>query len=209
MNGVTPAPHTPRGIVPASLTPTRPHGADDPADPTDIEVRNSPPPVRPLRWLVGALLMTIVAAAVLSAAMVLAASTDPAQTTVRPADDGTETAPALPDEAGVNSAAIPPAGDPADVAPPSAGQLTIDEPAVGAVFRSGDVIRGTSTSDTVAFRLSAAGIEFVTGTIPVVDGSFDAELEFTNTCCIEMSLRVSHPDNSSAVVIPLAYPEPS
>ena len=50
------------------------------------------------------------------------------------------------------------------------------------------------------------------GTIVVDgDGLFSTTVEFTNTCCIEMTLEVFdiEPDLGLGVSIPLAYPETS
>ena len=304
--------------MPSSLTPTRPHGSDEPPEPTSLEPtsleRPAPPAVRPLLWVVGALLMTVLMATIVAAAMLIAADDGSIETTtVEPAAEVTEAEPVAPatgdavalggnamaveatpaelaqafavawstgdwdavaslsnpavtetarnwyaeglavtvvepvqDQGGellVADPASPPAvifnlrfdgdgmnrsvgaldfgGDAGDSGWPEGGTsndgpssaaptqaLVITEPAPGAVFTSGDVVRGVSNADAVEFRLSASSIELATGTAPVVDGTFELEIEFSNTCCIEMTLRVSHADGSSATLMPLSYPEP-
>ena len=91
--------------------------------------------------------------------------------------------------------------------------IEIDAPRVGDVVGGPLVITGTATGPAVAHRLGSDSITFAEGTIePAADGSLAATVEFTNTCCIEMTLTifdpVQDPSGTFAVSIPLAYPEP-
>ena len=87
--------------------------------------------------------------------------------------------------------------------------LTVDAPQVGDVFRSPSVISGMSSTDTVGYLLKGAGVVVLAeGTIDVVEGAFSAELEFVNTCCIEMRLEVFHLDEGGlSLTVFVAYPE--
>ena len=87
--------------------------------------------------------------------------------------------------------------------------LTVDAPQVGVVFPSPSVISGQSSTDTVGYLLTGGGdVVLAEGTIDVVDGAFSSELEFVNTCCIEMSLEVFHLDEGGlSLTVPVAYPE--
>lgn len=89
-----------------------------------------------------------------------------------------------------------------------AGLLTVDTPGVGDVFASPSAIAGESSSSTVTYVLSAGDMVLAEGTIDVVDGAYSTLVEFTNTCCIEMTLEVRHPGEGEAILsIPVAYPE--
>ena len=90
------------------------------------------------------------------------------------------------------------------------GLLTVDTPLPGELFPSPSVIRGESSSSTVVYQLLTAGGETVLseGTVDVIDGEFSAVVEFTNTCCIEMTLEVFQDDaDGLAVTVPVAFPE--
>ena len=88
-------------------------------------------------------------------------------------------------------------------------RLTVDTPLVGEVFPSPSVISGEASSSTVGYLLSAGGdIVLAEGTIDVIDGKFSAVVEFTNTCCIEMTLEVFQTNEGGlSVTVPVAYPE--
>ena len=89
------------------------------------------------------------------------------------------------------------------------GLLTVTSPEIGDVFPSPSNITGESSSPTVSYVLSAGGMVIAEGTIDVIDRKFSTTVEFTNTCCIEMTLEVLQPDDTgSTLVIPLASPEP-
>lgn len=93
-------------------------------------------------------------------------------------------------------------------AEPAAIELRLDTPRPGNVFPSGSRIVGFSTSPIVAYRLSGGDNIFAEGSIGTVDGRFDTTLDFTNTCCIEISLAVFDPGTGEGFTIPLAFPEP-
>lgn len=85
----------------------------------------------------------------------------------------------------------------------------MNTPLIGVVLPSSSPINGESSSPTVDYVLSAGDIVLAEGTIDVIDREFSATVEFTNTCCIEMTLEVLQPGGSGATqTIPLAYPEP-
>lgn len=88
-------------------------------------------------------------------------------------------------------------------------RLTVDTPLVGEVFPSSSVISGEASSSTVGYLLSAGGdIVLAEGTIDVIDGEFSAVVEFTNACCIEMTLKVFQTNEGGlSVTVPVAYPE--
>lgn len=91
-------------------------------------------------------------------------------------------------------------------------ELTVGSPEVGNVVTSPLVIEGKSTANQVGYRLFGAGLPLAEGTIiPDADGRFSTTVEFTNTCCIEMTLEVFDMQRNGGVgvSIPLAYPETS
>lgn len=91
-------------------------------------------------------------------------------------------------------------------------QLVVVSPQVGDVVTGPLVIEGETTAQQVGYRLFGAGMALAEGTIAVDgEGRFSTRVEFTNTCCIEMTLEVfdTEPDIGLGVSIPLAYPETS
>lgn len=92
-------------------------------------------------------------------------------------------------------------------------ELVIASPQVGDVVTSPLIIEGHTTARQLGYRLFGGGdLPLAEGTI-VVDGegTFSTTVEFTNTCCIEMTLEVfdMEPDGGLGVTLPLAYPESS
>ena len=94
--------------------------------------------------------------------------------------------------------------------------LTVDTPVPGEVVTSPAVLIGTSSSPQIGYRLYAGGdITLTEGTVesdPQQEGRFEVTIEFTNTCCMEMTLEVFSIDpevgsGPTTVSIPLAYPE--
>ena len=88
--------------------------------------------------------------------------------------------------------------------------LTVDSPQIGDLFTSSSVLRGETSSPTVAYRLLSPGgsVVLAEGTVTAVDGGSATIVEFTNTCCIEMVLEVFQPSaDGLGLTIPLAYPE--
>jgi len=88
--------------------------------------------------------------------------------------------------------------------------LTVDSPQVGTVFTGGSVLRGETSSPTVAYRLASArgDTTLAEGTVTAFDVRFSTIVGFTNTCCIEMVLEVFQPTpDGLALTIPLTYPE--
>jgi hypothetical protein len=78
------------------------------------------------------------------------------------------------------------------------------------VFTADSVLRGQTSSPTVGYRLLAAGDDTVLaeGTVSAINGVFSAEVEFANTCCVEMVLDVFQPSTDGlALIIPLTHPE--
>jgi hypothetical protein len=104
---------------------------------------------------------------------------------------------------------VEPAGAAATLPGSVEAVLTVEIPQVGDVFPSPSVVSGLSSTDTVGYLLTGGGdVVLAEGTIDVVDGEFSSELEFANTCCIEMLLEVYHPGvDGLTVAIPLAFPE--
>lgn len=87
--------------------------------------------------------------------------------------------------------------------------LTVDSLEPGDLFVSGSSFFGTTSSDTIEYRLLAGGTVVAEGSVDVVDGTFSATVDFTNTCCIEMLLEVTQPgDAGLSLSVPLAFPEP-
>ncbi len=91
-------------------------------------------------------------------------------------------------------------------------ELVVVSPQPGDVVGSPLLIAGHATAQRLGYRLFAAGSPLIEGTINAdSDGGFSATVEFTNNCCIEMTLEVFdiEPDAGLGVSIPLAYPETS
>ena len=90
--------------------------------------------------------------------------------------------------------------------------LAVSMPQAGELVTSPLVIEGNTTASQIGYRLFGAGTPLAEGSIvPEPDGAFSQALEFTNTCCIEMTLEVFslHPDDGIGLTIPLTYPEQS
>jgi hypothetical protein len=88
-----------------------------------------------------------------------------------------------------------------------AALLSVDVPEPGATFPSPSTVRGQASTPTVDYLLvGGADIVLAEGTTDVVDGEFEAEVAFTNTCCVEMRLEVYLP-GGSYLTIPVTYPE--
>lgn len=109
--------------------------------------------------------------------------------------------------------AVPDVG-PVETTAPAAGehQLVIAYPNVADIVTSPLTIEGVATASQLGYRLFGGGMPLAEGTI-VVDGEgrFSTTVEFSNTCCIELTLEVfdMQPDAGLGVTIPLAYPETS
>ena len=103
-----------------------------------------------------------------------------------------------------------PSGAATTLPPPAAPVLEVETPQVGEEFPSPSVISGLSSADTVGYKLvGAGGLVLAEGIIVVDGGEFRLELEFENTCCIEMLLEVFHLEEGGVSQgIPLAFPEP-
>jgi hypothetical protein len=88
--------------------------------------------------------------------------------------------------------------------------LVVETPGIGDHFSSGSPIRGETSTPTVEYRLKAGEVVLAEGTIDAVDGTFETVVEFTNTCCTEMTLEVTQPNaNGATLSIPLDFPESS
>ena len=88
--------------------------------------------------------------------------------------------------------------------------LVIASPEVGALVTSPLTITGTATASEVGYRVLGAGSLLAEGTLAAgSDGAFSTTMEFTNTCCIELTLEVFDSEPGGLTVsIPLTYPEP-
>ncbi|MDH3539456.1 MAG: hypothetical protein OEP52_05645 [Acidimicrobiia bacterium] len=86
------------------------------------------------------------------------------------------------------------------------GLLTLDTPQVDELFPSPSILSGAAPTPTVDYRLTAGGWVLAEGTIDVIDGEFSAVVEFTNSCCVDMTLEVFN-DGGLSLTIPVAYPE--
>ena len=88
--------------------------------------------------------------------------------------------------------------------------LVVASPEIGALVTSPLTISGNVTSGEVGYRVLGAGSLLVEGRLAAgSDGSFSTTVEFTNTCCVELTLEVFDPEPGGlAVSIPLTYPEP-
>jgi hypothetical protein len=87
--------------------------------------------------------------------------------------------------------------------------LIVDIPQVGDVFPSPSAVQGQASSSPVGYRLTGGDdLVLAEGTFDVLDGAFSGEIEFTNTCCIEIRLEVFETvDGGLSVSVPLTYPE--